>query len=93
MVIEMIKKLELIEDWKKAYKLWCTWINVIGATIMGWFLMWPDSVMQIWAAMPDEAKAFLPQNIVPLIAMILFVGSTIARIVKQKKLQDAKDNK
>lgn len=84
----MINKPELIEDWRKVLKLWSTWANLIGVTVMSWFLAWPDSVMQIWAAMPDEARAILPENLVPLIAMALFVISTIARIVKQRKLQN-----
>ncbi len=81
-------KLKLIEGWKKAFKMWSVLISSFGALVMGVFTIWPDSAFIVWQSMPDEAKAAIPQNLVSIIALFLFVMTAFARIIKQKQLEN-----
>lgn len=80
----MITKVELIEDWKKAYRLWSVWFGLIGTAVMGVFTAWPESALYLWGAMPAEVRAMIPERFVSGIALFIFVMSTVSRIIKQK---------
>lgn len=81
-------RIKLIENWRKAVKFWSVIFSAIGATIMGIFTMWPDTAFTVWQAMPDEVRAAIPQNVVSIIGLILFLMTAFARVVKQQKLVD-----
>lgn len=80
----MIKKPELIEDWRQSWRLWSVRLSVVGAAIMGVFTAWPDSALYLWGAMPEEVRALIPQRFVSAIALFVFVMSTASRIIKQR---------
>lgn len=80
-----MSRIELIEDWKKAYQLWSVWFGVIGSALMGVFTFWPDSLLYLWGAMPIEIRRMIPEQYATGIALFIFVGSTIARLIKQKR--------
>jgi hypothetical protein len=79
-----IRKLRLIPDWKKCHRFWSVRISALGAAIMGLFTIWPDSALQLWAAMPDEVRTLIPHRIVSGLAAFVFVMTTASRIVKQR---------
>lgn len=81
-------KIELIDDWKKAYKFWSVIFSALGTAVMGFFTIWPDSALYLWQMMPSEIKQILPSNLATLIAMFIFLMSMASRLVKQKRLQD-----
>ena len=83
-----MKKLELVENWRNFTKFWSVRFSMIGAALMGLFTVWPDSALYLWAAMPDEVRAMIPQSFVSMIALFVFALSSLSRIVKQKKLTD-----
>lgn len=88
----MITKVELIEDWKKAYRLWSAWFGVLGTAVMGFFTFWPDGLLYLWGAMPAEVRRLIPEQYATAIAMFLFVGSTIALIIKQRRPKNDRTN-
>lgn len=81
-------KFKLIEGWQKAFKMWSVLVSSLGALVMGVFTIWPESAFIVWQSMPEEAKAAIPQNMVSVIALFLFVMSAIARLLKQKNLPE-----
>lgn len=80
----MKKKVELIEDWRTAHKLWSVRLSAIGAAVMGVFTVWPESALYLWSAMPSEVRAFIPERFVSGIALFVFTMSALSRIVKQR---------
>lgn len=80
----MINKVELIEDWKKATRLWSVRFGLIGTAVMGIFTAWPESALYLWGAMPGEVRALIPERFVSAIALFVFVMSTVSRIIKQR---------
>jgi len=79
-----MKKPELIEDWKKATRLWSVRFGIIGTAVMGLFTAWPESALYLWGAMPFEVRALIPERFVSAIALFVFVMSTVSRIIKQR---------
>lgn len=80
-------KIELIEGWRKWYKLWSVRLVAIGTVLAGWFLAAPDAAIQIWLMLPDDMKAHLPPDVVKYIPIVILGAGTLARVVKQNKLQ------
>lgn len=89
----MIKKPELIEEWKKAHKLWSVRLSAIGAAVMGVFTFWPDSALYLWSAMPSEVREMIPERFVSAIALFVFAASAISRIVKQRPINGRYETK
>lgn len=80
-------KIELIDGWRNWYKLWSVRLMAIGTLIAGWFLNAPDAVIQIWLMLPEDLKAAIPPEYVKWIPIIILGSGTLARVVKQNKLQ------
>ncbi len=71
------------EDIKKWYRFWSLRFAALGALLMGALAAWPDLIFTLWSAMPEEAKFFLPQRLLPIISLFFFVMSALSRLVKQ----------
>jgi hypothetical protein len=80
-------KLELIEDWHLFTKFWSVRLAALGSLLTSLFLLWPDSALYIWASMPEEAKAMIPEKAVQFVAVFITAMSMFARVVKQKSLK------
>lgn len=83
--------MKLIDDWKKSWKLWSVRLSALGASAMGLFLYFPEWTLYLFNAMPREVRDLLPDNLALFLAMIVFVGTAISRIVKQEKLMKDKE--
>lgn len=84
-------RMKLIEDWKKGWKMWSVRLSALGASIMGMFLYFPEWSLYLYNAMPREIRDLLPDNFALFLAMVVFVGTALARIVKQEKLNKRTD--
>ena len=85
-------KLELIEGWRKWYKLWSVRLMALGTILTGWFLAAPDAAIQLWLMLPDDLKALLPPDVVKYIPIFILIAGTFARVIKQNKLQKVDTN-
>lgn len=65
--------MKLVSEWKKAYR----WFSV---QIMGLIA----AIGIAWPLMPDDLKAYVPENVLPIISVLAFVG-ILSRVVKQGK--------
>ena len=80
-------KLELIEDWRNFWRFWSVRLGVIGSTITAWLIAFPDHALYVWAMLPADLKAYLPERYMPLFGVAVFVLSLVARAIKQTKLE------
>ena len=80
-------KLELIEDWRNFWRFWSVRLGIIGSAITGVLIAFPDVALSAWAMMPADLKAAIPERYMPLIGVVVFVASLIARAIKQTKLE------
>lgn len=83
-----MKRLELVDNWKKWHKFWSVRLGLIGTAITAFFLAAPDAAIQVWAVMPDDIKATLPPEFVKYFGVFLMAAGSFARIVKQNKLHE-----
>ena len=80
-------KLELIEDWRNFWRFWSVRIGIIGSAITGVLIAFPDVALSAWAMMPADLKSAIPERYMPLIGVVIFVASLVARAIKQTKLE------
>ncbi len=71
----------LRSDWKaKAKASWTVRINAVATLLMGWMWFDPTSVLAVWNMMPLAVRPAIPQNIVTIVGMVLFVLSMLVRL-------------
>ena len=75
--------MHFIPDWHTAHRLWSVRITALGATLMAALLAFPD----LWAALPPEARALLPERFHALVPMLLLAASLFARLTGQPVAQ------
>ena len=80
-------KLELIEDWRNFWRFWSVRLGIVGSAITGVLIAFPDVALSAWAMMPADLKAAIPEHYMPLIGVVIFVASLVARAIKQTKLE------
>ena len=80
-------KLELIEDWRNFWRFWSVRLGIIGSAITGVLIAFPDVALSAWAMMPADLKSAIPERYMPLIGVVIFVASLVARAIKQTKLE------
>lgn len=69
--------MQLIENWKSAWKMWSVRILAVLAI-----------VATSWAAVPDSVKALIPDQYLGYVVGFVSVCAAIARIIKQFSLTD-----
>ena len=84
-------KLKLIDNWKKALKMWSVRLSTMGASIMGMFLYFPEWSLWLYNMMPTEIREMIPDRAALYLAMFVFISTALARIVKQEKLTKPSD--
>ena len=80
-------KLELIEDWRNFWRFWSVRLGIVGSAITGVLIAFPDVALSAWAMLPADLKAAIPERYMPLIGVVIFVASLVARAIKQTKLE------
>ena len=80
-------KLELIEDWRNFWRFWSVRLGIVGSAITGVLIAFPDVALSAWAMMPADLKSAIPERYMPLIGVVIFVASLVARAIKQTKLE------
>lgn len=80
-------KLQLIEDWRNFWRFWSVRLGIVGSAITGVLIAFPDVALSAWAMMPADLKSAIPERYMPLIGVVIFVASLIARAIKQTKLE------
>lgn len=84
----MIKKVELIAEWRLFLKFWSVRLSLIGSALLSAFFVFPDAMVHVWNMIPVELKAYIPAECAKWIPVALIVSGVLARIVKQKGLRN-----
>jgi hypothetical protein len=80
-------KLQLIEDWRNFWRFWSVRLGIVGSAVTAVLIEFPDVALSAWARMPPYLKAPIPERYMPLIGVVIFVASLVARAIKQTKLE------
>lgn len=75
--------MKLIENWRQAWRLWSVRVNALGAMLLGWVLLWPESILALWSLVTPEARDLLPRWLSVGAPLVLFLLALGARLVKQ----------
>lgn len=80
-------KPQLVEHWRLVWRTWSFRLGVIGTVLTSLLLASPDLALQVWAMMPDDLKATIPQRYTPFIGVAIMALSFVAKFIKQAKLE------
>ena len=76
----------LIANRRQIWRLWSVRVSALGSMIFAILIAAPDQLLAIWAALPPELQAMIPNA--PELGLVLFVASLVARILRQKDRTD-----
>lgn len=79
--------MQLIRDWRKAWKFWSIRLGLIGTALTSIFLASPEAALYAWALLPEDIKTHMPPEVVKYMGIAILAGSFVARIIKQPKLE------
>jgi len=79
-------QVRLIEQWRSFWRMWSLRFTAMGTVLLSWITMSPDILIAAWANLPDEVKAYIPQQYLMHVTIALFVLGMVSRLVKQEKL-------
>lgn len=73
--------MKLITNWRLAGRFWSVRLNLFGIA-----LAVAEQALPLWPYLPVEARALLPRWLVAGLPLACFVLATIARVIRQEKL-------
>jgi hypothetical protein len=73
-------KIRLIDDWRKAHRLWSVRLAAIMSALLGVLAAMPDALPALINQLPPEIRAVLP---VPVV-LLSFALPTLIRLWKQE---------
>ena len=78
-------KINLIADWRKAYKFWSIRLAAAASAFIATVLANPDMITNTLNSLPPEARAFIS----PVVGVVIFGVVYLSRIIDQKKKDQA----
>ncbi|KTW01042.1 hypothetical protein NS355_02315 [Sphingomonas yabuuchiae] len=79
--------MKLIADWRQSWRWWSVRVSAFGAMIFAFLLAAPDQALAIWAALPPEVQALIPNA--KEIGLALTIAALVVRVMRQKGSGDA----
>ena len=76
----------MIDNWRNAWKFWSLRLQAAGLAV----LVFPDLLVESWLFLPAELKAMLPAEYASIVGISLIAAGMIARLIKQRKLNETK---
>ena len=80
--------MKLVGEWCQAWRWWNVRLTLIGNASLVALLAFPATAQEVWAGLPPELKALLPQRVAYWVPVVIFVGATIARLIRQGERKD-----
>lgn len=78
----------LIDDWRRAWTFWSIRLQALALALAAWMIAMPDAALDLWLALPGEAKALLPRHAAQWMPVIIGIAAIGARIARQKGPRD-----
>ncbi|MEG3167499.1 glycosyl hydrolase 108 family protein [Sphingomonas sp. LB3N6] len=82
--------MKLIPSWRHAWRLWSVRMSAIGAILTAFAAAAPDTLLQIWNALPDDVRGIFPDTLARVIPTLLFVATIVARMIPQTSAGERK---
>ena len=76
----------MIENWRVAWKFWSLQLQGAGLAL----LAFPELLVGAWLQLPDEIKTMMPVEYSDKVGIALIALGMIARLIKQRKLNETK---
>mgnify|MGYP003460546226 FL=1 len=92
-----ISLVKLIDDWKKAWRLWSVQLNIITIIILTILNDLPSHIIASWSLLPEELKSQIDKEVIAYVTMGLVVINILSRLVSQtnatidKEIHDLKE--
>jgi len=80
-----------ISNWRQGWKFWSVRLQVLGAALLAFSLQAPDYAIQALAILPVDIRAGIAPKLIQYIALGSVIAGVIARYIKQRKLDSARD--
>lgn len=78
--------MKLTGDWRRAHKLFSTWVAVFWSSVLGYVAENPTAAQDAWNAIPTEIRPELPHWVRMAVAIAtVFFTWLGARLIQQKK--------
>jgi hypothetical protein len=69
--------------WLRAWPLWSVRMSALGALLTAFAAAAPDTLLQIWNALPDEIRSVFPETVAHFIPTSLFIATIVVRLMTQ----------
>lgn len=79
--------MKLVPYWRSAWRLMSVWIGATATFVTVTLAGFPAAALQAWAWLPQEIKAYIPPERMPLIGAVLMGLAVLSRLVHQPKAQ------
>ena len=77
--------MKLIDDWKKAWRLWSVQLNIITIIILAILNDLPSHIIASWSLLPEEIKSQIDKEVIAYVSMGLVILNILSRLVSQTK--------
>ncbi len=77
----------LIDDWQRAWRFWSIRLQTIGLALAAWMTATPNAALDLWRALPDEAKGLIPRDFAHWIPVMIGIAAIGARIARQNGIR------
>jgi len=74
--------------WLRAWPLWSVRMSALGALLTAFAAAAPDTLLQIWNALPDNLRSVFPEAVAHALPTILFIATIVVRLIPQKSTDD-----
>lgn len=83
LLLQRFTSLEFVTHAKLLFKTWSVWLTSIGAMLS----TSPDTLLAIWAGLPDELKQMIPSTWMTYIGPGLIALGVASQFIRQDKLR------
>ncbi len=83
LLLQRFTSLEFVTHAKLLFKTWSVWLTSIGAMLS----TSPDTLLAIWAGLPDELKQMIPSAWMTYIGPGLIALGVASQFIRQDKLR------
>lgn len=77
--------MKLIDDWKKAWRLWSVQLNIITIVILTILNDLPSHIIASWSLLPEELKSQIDKDVIAYVSIGLVVLNILSRLVSQTR--------
>jgi len=84
--------MKLVDEWRHWWRWWSVRLGILGASLTSLLIAWPDAAKLAWESLPADLRTAIPPQYTPLIGVGLFMLSMLARVIRQERLQQGKDD-